>query len=534
MRRRLLLIAVTLLVVGGVVLLSWASRATPHVRDHVVAALNAHFDSQVGLESLQAAIFPHPAVSGSGLTLRHRGRTDVPPLITIDSFSASASAFGLMGKPLHLRDVALEGLQIHIPPGGLNGPDAPKDSGARDFVDPHAVTTSGDSMGPVVKSLIIDHIVSKQARLEIASSKPGKLPRIFDIDNLVVNGFAPTGGASFHAGLTNPVPKGRIETSGVFGPWNGSEPELTPIRGEYAFKDADLDVIKGIGGILSSVGRYQGVLRRVAVEGQTETPDFSIDISGQPVPLSTKFKAIVDGTSGDTYLEQVEAKLGESTIIAKGSVIRAEEVKGRRVALDVHVDHARLEDLMRLAVKSPKPPLVGRVDLQTSFLLPAGKTDVIDRLQLNGRFKLAQARFTNFDVQKRINVLSKRGQGDEAADGSGPGVVSNLTGRFTLRDARLDFSDLTFAVPGAVVQLAGSYDLRGEIIDMAGDLLVDASLADMTSGFKSVLARVAQPFFRKPGGGSRLPIRISGTRGNPTFGLDVKRVFRRGNDKEKT
>jgi hypothetical protein len=49
----------------------------------------------------------------------------------------------------------------------------------------------------------------------------------------------------------------------------------------------------------------------------------------------------------------------------------------------------------------------------------------------------------------------------------------------------------------------------------------------MTSGFKSLLARLAQPFFRGPNGGTRLPIVISGTRARPSFRLDVRRVFRR-------
>jgi hypothetical protein len=340
--------------------------------------------------------------------------------------------------------------------------------------------------------------------------------------------FGPSAGSPFHAGLMNPVPRGRIETSGVFGPWNRHDPELTAVRGEYTFKDANLDVIKGIGGILSSVGSYHGVLERLDVEGQTETPDFSIDIAGQPVPLSTKFKAVVDGTNGDTFLERVEARLAQSTIVAVGSVVRAKDVKGRHIELDVTVDRARLEDLMRLAVKANKSPIVGGINLHTTFLLPAGEADVVDRLQLKGRFSLARARFTDFDIQKKVNVLSKRGRGDAESDGTDENVVSNLTGSFQMRNARIDFSELMFAVPGAVVQLVGYYDLHAETIDFAGNLLVEASLADMTSGFKSVLARAAQPFFRKPGGGSRLPIRISGTRSNPAFGLDVKRVFKRG------
>jgi len=43
-----------------------------------------------------------------------------------------------------------------------------------------------------------------------------------------------------------------------------------------------------------------------------------------------------------------------------------------------------------------------------------------------------------------------------------------------------------------------------------------------------VLALIAQPFFRRPGGGSRLPIRIAGTRSKPQFGLDLKKAFLTG------
>jgi hypothetical protein len=103
--------------------------------------------------------------------------------------------------------------------------------------------------------------------------------------------------------------------------------------------------------------------------------------------------------------------------------------------------------------------------------------------------------------------------------------VSKLRGRFVLQDAALRFSDLTFSVPGAAVQLAGMYHLEAETLDFAGHLLLDASLRDTTSGYKAVLATVAQPFFRRPGGGSKLPIRIAGTREKPQFGLDVKRAF---------
>src|SRR5688572_11983759 len=209
-----------------------------------------------------------------------------------------------------------------------------------------------------------------------------------------MTGFGLPEGAAFHASVTNPVPKGLVETSGTFGPWDPGDPRSTPIRGEYAFKHANMDSIKGLGGTLSSVGSYNGVLQRIEVDGQTETPDFSIDVAGQPVPLRTRFKAVVDGTNGDTWLEHVEARLAQSIILAKGAVVRDEDVKGRHVTLDIKIANGRIEDLLTLAVKATGAPLTGRIDVETKFLLPAGDRDVVDKLQLDGHFKLAQARFT--------------------------------------------------------------------------------------------------------------------------------------------
>jgi len=103
--------------------------------------------------------------------------------------------------------------------------------------------------------------------------------------------------------------------------------------------------------------------------------------------------------------------------------------------------------------------------------------------------------------------------------------VSRLSGKFTLRAGTLTFSDLSFGVPGAIVQLAGTYDVKRETLDFRGNLLLDATLADTTTGWKAVLGRVAQPLFRRQGGGSKLPIRISGPREKPEFGLDVRRAL---------
>ncbi len=523
--RRGLWITAILFAIGGAILIERLIGVTPYVRHEVVATLNARFASHVELDSLHVSMFPRPAIYGEGLTLRYNGRQDVPPLIEVPSFSASAGLWGVSGKPVHLKTVTLDGLTVKIPVGGLNPGKAKPPSAAAGFTAPPRTAAP---LGKASGTVLIDHLVSRQATLEIASKDPTKLPRLFEIHNLEMLGLGEGDGATFRAALTNPKPQGRIDTNGTFGPWNTDNARQTPLRGDYVLAKANLDTIKGISGILSSTGRYRGVLERIDVNGRTETPDFSIDVSGQAVPLSTTYVAVVDGTNGNTWLERVEAKLRNTTIIARGAVVRAREVKGREIALDVTIDDGRLEDILALVIKSTKPPVTGGMTLKTRLVIPAGDKSVVDKLQLAGAFELAQARFTNLNVQGRVDMLSRRGQGDTGEGDEGESVVSNLRGRFAMRDGAIQFSELAFAIPGAIVLLAGGYHLRSEVIDFTGHLLLDATLSQMTTGWKSVAARFAQPLFRRPGGGAKLPIRISGTRSKPAFGLDAKRAFSRG------
>lgn len=518
-RRRTVLIVFTLILIAGAMLLSVATRITPHVRQRGVAALNERFKSDVDLASLQVAIFPRPEILGTGLTLRHKGRTDVAPLIKIGSYSASAGIWGLIHSPLHLKTVELDHLEISIPPGGVHGDVAdPSEEGDAAVAPDEAHREANAS------KLVIDEIISRTARLDIVSRDPAKLPRRFEIHDLVMRGLGEGAGARFDATLTNPTPRGEIGTRGTFGPWQADDPSQTPVRGEYTFKSANLNTIKGIGGTLSSIGTYSGVLERIEVNGETDTPDFSIDIAAQPVPLKTRFHAIVDGTNGNTALERVEARLIDTLIVARGAVLRTKDVKGRRISLDVAIDDGRIEDVLKLAVKATKPVMSGRMQLKAKLLLPAGDDRaVIDKLDLSGTVKLNEARFSNVNVQEKINALSQRGRGDES--GTGPSVVSRLSGTFTLRGGTLTFSDLSFGVPGAIVQIAGTYDVKQETLDFRGNLLLDATLAETTSGWKAVVGRIAQPLFRRKGGGSKLPIRISGPREQPKFGLDVGRAL---------
>jgi hypothetical protein len=149
-----------LLAICGVTILSVITRLTPHLRERVLQALNGRFHSQVQIETLQVAIFPTPEISGTGLALRHNGRTDVEPLITVGSFAGRAGLAGLIATPLSLSSVDLDALTIHVPPGGVRMGERTTPA-ARDGSDGAAVSARSSSRLP---SLVIGRITARQAR----------------------------------------------------------------------------------------------------------------------------------------------------------------------------------------------------------------------------------------------------------------------------------------------------------------------------------------------------------------------------------
>jgi hypothetical protein len=174
--------------------------------------------------------------------------------------------------------------------------------------------------------------------------------------------------------------------------------------------------------------------------------------------------------------------------------------------------------------------MTGGLRLKTKFVLPPGDVDVVRKLRLDGNFSLTAARFTNDDVQKKIVELSRRGSGkvgDKAAEIEPAKVTSKFEGRFKLGDGALAIPSVTFDVPGATVQLVGAYALVPETIDFKGTLFMDVKVSDTTTGIKHLLLKVVDPLFKRDGGGSAIPIKITGTRDDPSFGLDRGRVFSR-------
>jgi hypothetical protein len=402
--------------------------------------------------------------------------------------------------------VYLKGLQLNIPPKEQR-----QDS-----------KTIKSELGKV--KIYVDQFICEQARVVINTLRPDKMPLQFDIGSLVMKDLGPGQPFGFDATLLNPKPVGEIHSRGLVGPWPADAPRGLPVQGTYSFTDADLSSIYGIGGILSSTGKYQGTLDRIVVDGITDTPDFRVAVSGHPVPLHTDFHATVDGTSGDTYLQPVRVRILNSYVTAAGYVERVKEPDGHRIYLDLNIENSRIEDLLKMAVRTDPPVMTGKVRLSTKFDLRPGRPDVANRLRLAGKFQISGIHFTNNKLQNKVNALSMRSQGnlEQANLNSSENVPSIMKGIFRLDYGTFRFSRLQFFVPGTEVDMTGKYSLDGEKFDFHGHARMDAKVSQLVGGWKSFLLKPVDPFFSKHGAGTEVPIRVRGTKSAPQFGLDFR------------
>jgi hypothetical protein len=554
-RRRIRNIVLFALGVTGALSAAIGLTARPRLehwlRTSVIATLEKRLDSHVELQRISIAIGPVTRISGGPLTIRHRSRLDVAPLVHLEEFETTMTWRELLRRPRRVDTIVLRGLAIAIPPSpGEGQPRFPKSD--ETSTEPDATTAAVASRGvpsePAVQAakvsvdassqapsrpdpndrtpaVIIGRITADAATLTILPRDIRKLPRRFVMHRLTVRDITTTLPMSFDTVLENPQPRGRIETTGTFGPWNVAEPARTPLEAEYRFIDADLSTIKGIAGIVQSSGRYGGILERIEAIGTTTTPGFDLKVGGRPMPLSTRFTVVVDGTNGNTYIQPAEAVLGARTPIrVTGGIVKAEDRRGRTVDLATTITNGRLEEVLALVVDGA-PVMRGRLGVVAALLIPPGPVPVVEKMVLEGRFTLADTTFTSQALQARLDELSRRAQG-RPGDVTLTRAVSAFSGKFRMADGVIRFPAVSFEVDGARVEMSGTYTVRGQGLNFDGRIRLQAGVSQMLVGKKRWLLRPFDKLFRRDGA-TEFPIHIRGSVAHPAFGVDVGETVKR-------
>ncbi|MFN8060916.1 MAG: AsmA-like C-terminal region-containing protein [Vicinamibacterales bacterium] len=525
-------LALALLAAAPVVWLLFV--VTPRVRGELATMLAQQYGRHVTIGALRWQWTPSVALHGDAVSVNDVEGGDRPPLIAIAAFDVDTSLGKMLATPREIDRVHLQGLRIYVPArpstdtdGAARPASAPPPgsggTGSASTTSPIAAPSS--TRAPEPSPFVIREVVASDARVEIASSRADKPARVYEIPELRLGDITTVGPTAFDAVVVNPQPPGRVAAKGVFGPWNRSEPRATPLEGHYTFKDADLAVFKGIAGTLTAEGTFGGTLDETRVTGTARIPDFALHV-GQPVAMDTAFTASISDRGGDIDLRPVATSFGATGLEAAGSIVRSPEAKGRVIDLRVTAEKARIEDVLKLVLKSVKAPITGPMRLDTALLIPPGPDPVVRKMRLKGTFQLPKATFANTNVQKTLEKISRFGRGGESEAEDGESVVSNLNGAFELVDGVLHLDPVRFAVPGFAVHLVGGYALEGERLDLHGRVRLDRAPSEMVpSGRLSSWLTVADALLGERsdgGGGVVVPISIVGPRSKPSFKVEVR------------
>ena len=489
-----------------------AKRFEPALRAQAIKYMQDRFHSEVEIGSLHInrpkmstvqILLRHGrgaivAVEGEGVTMRFGGDRSRPPMFVIKKLFFTVDLEVLVAPTKSVNFVSIDGMEINVPP---------KD--ARPSLGGGDESKSG---------VVFQNVQIRDVALTLLPSDTTKPPLRFHIARLHLKSVGANSASNYDADVTIPKPPGTIKSNGDFGPWNASTPGDTPLKGNYTFDNADLGIFNGIAGTLSSKGTFDGALDSVNVRGTAYVPNFRLKMSGNALPLSTTFEALVDGSNGNTVLQPVRATLGRTNFTTAGAVIKNDQYSKRSITLKVTMPNGEMHDLLLLAMKGP-PFMQGMINMQSSIDIPPLNSTVKEKLVLDGTFDVHNAKFLKSTIQNQIDSLSRRGQG-QPSNQEIDQVISSMQGSFHLENQVMTFRSLAFEVPGADVSVAGNYDIAADMLDFHGALKLDAKLSQTMTGWKRWVLKPADPFFAKHGAGTFVKIKIEGSSHQPKFGLD--------------
>ena len=510
-RVRWILLAVSICAVAflAIMAVKW-----PFTREAMTKRLERASSAQVEMRGFHSTYFPFPGCVAEDVVFRQKssapGQKPSEPIITIRKLTIESTFSGLLSKPGRIRRIIADGLRIHVPHEGANL---------------HSEAGQGSDQ------TIIEELRADNALLELATGHTGENKLVFQIHHALFHEIGGRNAVPFQVSLRLPVPPGDVESSGSIGPWRDQKGTVrsTAISGKYVLTRADLGVFKALGGIVFSRGEFSGNLEKLNVAGTTDTPDFEVKESGHPFHLSTQFRGVVDMKSGDLVLPSLEARLGNTNLLAHGSVSGRPKI----VTLDVTHGQGEIQDLILLFSDARTSPLVGPVVFQTHAVLPPEHRPFKERVRLTGNFSVGRARFTSTNTQKDVDQLSERAEGkkdkekdfDQDDDEKGfERVLTDLKGDVVMKDGVATFSPVSFAVPGAEADMKGTYNLLNKHVNLRGKMRMLATVSQASTGAKSIFLKVLDPFYKKKkkGAGAEVPIRMTGTYGHTHFSVGLK------------
>jgi hypothetical protein len=475
-------------VAGGIVLaIFW-----PFTSPKVIAALEEQWPGKITVQRAHSMYFPHPGCVLEVMEFRRDDNPAIPPIVSIQKVTIAANYHDLFLRPGFISRIILEGLKISVPAQQTQAATPPQQGKSK------------------LSKTRVGEIYSKDAVLEVGREKDSPLK--FDIHEVTLNSVSSSGPMKYQLAMRNPEPAGEIHAHGEFGPYNPDHLESIPLQGEYNFDQVDLSEFDGLAGTLSAKGEFHGVLGKIETQGNTDVPNFEVRHSEHRVPIKAKYQAIVDGTSGDTTLQSVDAVVGRTNAHFDGAVTGKAGQPGKFVSTNIAVKDGYIEDVLRVFVKEHKSALDGKADFHAKVSWPSAGDNFLKKVKLDGEFAIDGAHSEHNRLRNDMIELSKRASGKK--NDKTPvdeNIAMDLKGKVALSKGVANLTDTFFSVPGAEANLHGTYDLTTTKVDLRGTLKTEATVSQDAGGAKGILLKPLDPLFKRKHAGAVIPVQLTGT-----------------------
>jgi len=491
-----------------ILLLRW-----PFTQARMRQSLGESVSGSITFTKFRVTYVPFPGCVAENVVFRRWSNpADVPPLATIQRIAIQTRYADLFLRPGYIARIVLNGLYVRIPPRG---------TGTKPIQNPNSST-----------KMRVGEIDANGAILEIGR-RGDNPPLKFEIHLLTVKSVSATTTMGYRVAMTNTLPPGEIRSTGHFGPWNSNDPGQTPLSGSATFQQANLGAFGGIAGTLSSDQDFDGTLSRIDVRGKVTIPDFKLTKTHNQQSLNSQFHLSVDAMNGDVFLQQVDAQIVRTKISAHGSIAGKKGQKGKTTAIDLSIDSGRIQDVLRLFSTETHPPMDGIANFRAKITVPPRGQPFLREVIATADFQISQGRFEKLSTQASVNTLSERGRGEKGGkkDAKSENVIARLQGHIVLGGGTAHFTNVLFAVPGAVARMNGGFNLLNGHVDFHGTLKTDVKFSQtLGGGIKSVMLKPLDPLFKKKSTGAVIPIYMNGTYDRPRFGIDLLNNHEQGPD----
>jgi hypothetical protein len=477
--------------------------------------LEEMFGNQVRIGHYHRVYFPHPGFIATNLTLSPKNRSNRSPRGTVETLSVQGNWHDVFLFRDRVRLVEITGFHLLVHAPGSDGNQSrqplPQDSNAT----PPSNTDQFE--GPTTA---VEHLLIHNSILDIMRKNGGHYN--FAIRELDITGFERGHPWHYTVDMENPLPAGHVAATGSFGPLKYDDVGATPVSGQFTFNQVKLSDIGILHGTLASSGHFNGPLGAIQAEAISDTPDFSVD-DGLPTHIRGFIRCTVNGLNGDVIMPQVEVSSGRTVIRAHGQVAGSPKLTN----LDIDVDNGRAEEVLHPFVHE-KVPILGPATIHSHAFVAAPGPSFLQRLRIDGRFAAPAEKAADHEAEKAISDFSHRQKENDhdsksASDPPPAGdVLSSLTGPATIRNGIVTTTGLVFQIPGAKATLHGTFAFHGQVAHLVGILKTDADLSHATTGWKSIILKPLQPFFRrKDRSGSEIPIAVIGNPGHFQVKQDI-------------